>query len=154
MHTPAVYHVSKYCMLHLFVIPHQVASGQMVLVNQLRVNVTSVGLAMEPACLPWMGLLGVRQSHRAYDRKMLDSWENRRKNIRLVAEGVGDRQGKISRSKVVDGWSYSKLLTCDSKSFGVRIDRMIGRRSQRLIVRSVARCYDWSCDRFSPHDWS
>ena len=32
--------------------------------------------------------------------KMLESWENRRKNVRLVAEVVGDRQGKISRSKV------------------------------------------------------
>ena len=54
------------------------------------------------------------QSHRAYarlrptcDRKMLESWGNRRKNVRvvaevvrLVAEVVGDRQGKISRSKV------------------------------------------------------
>ena len=33
--------------------------------------------------------------------KMLESWANRRKNVRLVAEVVGDRQGKISRSKVV-----------------------------------------------------
>ena len=45
-------------------------------------------------------------------------------------------------------WSCSKLLTCDSKSFRATIDRAIGRNSQRLIVRSVARwCYDWSCDR-------
>ena len=35
------------------------------------------------------------------DRKMLQSWANRRKNVILVAEVVGDRQGKISRSKVV-----------------------------------------------------
>ena len=35
------------------------------------------------------------------DRKMLQSWANRRKNLRLVTEVVGDRQGKISRSKVV-----------------------------------------------------
>ena len=35
------------------------------------------------------------------DRKMLESWTNRRKDVRLVAEVVGDRQGKISRSKVV-----------------------------------------------------
>ena len=54
------------------------------------------------------------QSHRAYDQvttylrlQMLESWANSRKNIRLVAEVVilvaevvGDRKGKISRSKV------------------------------------------------------
>ena len=41
------------------------------------------------------------------DRKMLDSWENRRKNVRLVAyvvrlvaEVVGDRKEQISRNKV------------------------------------------------------
>ena len=39
------------------------------------------------------------------------------------------------------------MLTFDSKSFGTTIDRTIGRRMQRLIVRSVARCYDWSCYR-------
>ena len=32
---------------------------------------------------------------------MLESWANSRNNVRLVAEVVGDRQGKISRSKVV-----------------------------------------------------
>ena len=31
---------------------------------------------------------------------LFESWANRRKNVRLVAEVVGDRQGKISRSKV------------------------------------------------------
>ena len=48
------------------------------------------------------------QSHRAHDQittylrpNVLDSWANRRKNERLVAEVVGDRQGKISRIKVV-----------------------------------------------------
>ena len=35
------------------------------------------------------------------DRKMSESWANRRKNVRLVAEVVGDRQGKISHNKVV-----------------------------------------------------
>ena len=35
------------------------------------------------------------------DRKMLESLTNRRTNLRLDAEVVGDRQGKISRSKVV-----------------------------------------------------
>ena len=55
---------------------------------------------------------------------MLESWANRRKNVRPVVEVVGDRQGKISRSKV-DGW---KLLTCDSKSIGATIDCTIGRK--------------------------
>ena len=32
---------------------------------------------------------------------MSESWTHRRKNVRLVAEVVGDRQGKISRSKVM-----------------------------------------------------
>ena len=47
------------------------------------------------------------QSHRAYDQvttylrlKMGESWASRRKNVRLVAEVVGDRQGKMSRNKV------------------------------------------------------
>ena len=31
---------------------------------------------------------------------MLESWANRRKDVRLVAEVVVDRQGKISRNKV------------------------------------------------------
>ena len=56
---------------------------------------------------------------------MLESWADRRKNVRLVAEAVGDRKSKISRSKVVA--RCSKLLTCDSKSFGATIDRSIGR---------------------------
>ena len=41
------------------------------------------------------------------DRKMLQSWANRRKNVRLaaevvrvVAEVVGDHKGQISRNKV------------------------------------------------------
>ena len=41
------------------------------------------------------------------DRKMLQSWANRRKNVRLVAEVVrlvaevvGDRKGQTSRNKV------------------------------------------------------
>ena len=48
-----------------------------------------------------------------------------------------------------DRWSCSKLVTCDSKSFGTTNDRTIGRRWQRLIVRSIARC--WSI--VASHDW-
>ena len=47
-------------------------------------------------------------SHQAYDLPATEKWINRRKNVRLVAEvvrlvaeGVGDRKGQISRSKVV-----------------------------------------------------
>ena len=39
---------------------------------------------------------------------MLESWANRRKNVRLVAEGVGGSRGKISRSKVVGMFKTSK----------------------------------------------
>ena len=56
---------------------------------------------------------------------MLESWANRRKNVRLVAEVVGDRKSKISRSKVLA--RCSKLPTFDSKSFCATIDRSIGR---------------------------
>ena len=55
------------------------------------------------------------------DRKMLEWWANRRKNVRpvaevvrLVAEVVGDRKGQISRNKVdghVQNWSCN--LTTD-----------------------------------------
>ena len=33
------------------------------------------------------------------DRKMLETWANRRKNARLLAEVLSDRQGKISRKR-------------------------------------------------------
>ena len=39
---------------------------------------------------------------------MLESWANRRKNVRQVAEVVGGRQGKISRSNVVLMFKTSK----------------------------------------------
>ena len=54
----------------------------------------------------------------------LESWANRRKNVRLVTEVVGDRQGKISRSKV-DG---------HVQNFYPAIPN---RLVSRLIVRSV-----------------
>ena len=59
------------------------------------------------------------------DRKMSESWANRRKDVRLVAEVVGDRHGKsvATRSMVM-----FKLVTCDSNSFGTTNDRTIGRR--------------------------
>ena len=106
------------------------------------------------------------------DRKRLQSWANLRKNIRLVAEVVrmvaevvGDRKGKISRQKVdghVQNWSChlttggttNRLLTQNSS-----IDRTIDLRGPRLIVRSIIygyhMSYDFlryggSCHRYSP----
>ena len=88
------------------------------------------------------------------DRKMLQSWANRRKNVRLVAEVVrlvaevvGDRKGQISRNKVdghVQNWSChlttggttNRLLTQNST-----VDRTIDIRGPRLIVRSIVYGY-------------
>ena len=64
---------------------------------------------------------------------------------KIVYHAVGDRQGKITRSKVVVMFNTSNLRfqiiwcheTCDSKSFGATIDRTIGPTILRLIVRSV-----------------
>ena len=107
------------------------------------------------------------------ERKMLESWANRRKNVRLVAEVmrlvaevVGDRHGKISRS-MVDGhvqnfkpairnrlvpmlllrlvvvskdWSYGR-------SHDATIYRAIYRCTRWIIVPSVFGCHDLSYDR-------
>ena len=94
------------------------------------------------------------------DRKMLQSWANRRKNVRLVAEVVGVRKGQISRNKV-DGhvqnlkpaipnrmrsheWScnWSCHLTTGGTTNRLlmqnsTIERTVDRRGPRLIVRSV-----------------
>ena len=80
------------------------------------------------------------------DRKMLQSWANRRKNVRLIAEVVGDRKGQISRKKVdghVQNWSChittgdttNRLLTQNST-----IDRTMTYHQQK---RPIA-----VCDRF------
>ena len=100
------------------------------------------------------------------DRKMLEWWANRRKNVRLVAaivrlvaEVVGDRKGQISRNKVdghvqywvchlTTGGTTNRLLTdnmeCGYVS-GVQvtphttpdaIDRTIDRLWLPLVVRS------------------
>ena len=37
---------------------------------------------------------------RSCDQNNLESYKNRRKDVRLVAEDVGDRKGQISRNKV------------------------------------------------------
>ena len=89
-----------------------------------------------------------------YDRKMLQSWANRRENVllvaevvRLIAEVVGDRKGQISRNKVdghVQNWSShlttggttNRLLTENST-----IDRTIDLRGPRLIVQSIVYGY-------------
>ena len=66
--------------------------------GQIKPSHTGLSTRLRPTC----------------DRKMLQSWANRRKNerlvadvVRLVAEVVGDRKGQISRSKV-DG--HVKIL--------------------------------------------
>ena len=68
---------------------------------------------------------------------MLESWANRIKNLRLFAEVVGDRHGRISRSKV-DG---------HVQNFYAAIPN---RLVKRLIVRSVVGRKYWSYDR--PND--
>ena len=81
------------------------------------------------------------QSHRPYDQvttylraKMLESWANRRKDVRQV---VGDRQGKISRSKVAVMLkpSHTRLTT----RYDVAATKTI--RNHRQIAE---RTYDWS----------
>ena len=90
---------------------------------------------------------------------MLESWANRRKNERLVAEVVGDRKGQISRNKVegpvqngschlTSGRTTNRLLTdittlsvaefhdrSYDRSLGATIDRMIDRLWLPLVVR-------------------
>ena len=47
-----------------------------------------------------------------YDVPAIEKWANRRKNVRLVAEVVGDRKGQISRNKVdghVQNWWYHQF---------------------------------------------
>ena len=66
------------------------------------------------------------------DRTMLESWANRRKDARLVAEVVGDRQDKISRSKV--STPCSKPVTPGLRpGYGVAATRLV----PRMILRSV-----------------
>ena len=99
------------------------------------------------------------QSHRAYDRKMLQSRANRRKNVRLaaevvrlVAEVVGDRKGQISRNKV-DGHvqNLKPAIPNRKRSHDQSCDwschLTTSCRTQRLIVRSIVGGHDWSYDR-------
>ena len=65
---------------------------------------------------------------------MLESWANRRKDVRLVAEVVGDRQGKISRSKVV-----RHVQNQSHRAYDVAATKTIMNRRQ-----IVERTYDWS----------
>ena len=100
------------------------------------------------------------------DRKMLQPWANRRKNVRpveevvrLVAEVVGERKRKTSRNNV-DG--HVQNLKPDIQNRKRRtISRATGRatlqpvarpidcsrRIPRLIVRSITVVHDWSYDR-------
>ena len=92
---------------------------------------------------------------------MLESGPNRRKNARLVAQVMSDRNGKISRSKV-DGHVqnfWPAIPNCERSQIGltwsyhqscmvappVVDDR--GSAVARLLVRSIAGYHDWSYDR-------
>ena len=57
----------------------------------------SIGEASAPAKAPAV-TPGLRPG---YDLPATEKWANRRKNVRLMAEVVGDRKGQISRNKVV-----------------------------------------------------
>ena len=87
------------------------------------------------------------------DRKMLQSWAYRRKNVRvaaevvrLVAEVVGDRKGQISRNKV-DGHVQNLKPAIPNR-----------KRSHDLVVQLVVTPYDrWhhqSIAHAEFHDWS
>ena len=111
------------------------------------------------------------QSHRlttrlrpTYDRKMLEWWANRRKNVRLVAEVVrlvaevvGDRKGQISRNKVdghVQNWSCHLTiggippihcsLTLYNEEIFLGFRSLPIRRPTLLIVRSIVRSIVYS----------
>ena len=88
------------------------------------------------------------QSHRAYDQvttylrpKMLESWANRRKNVRLVAEVVGDRQGKISCSKVVVMFKTPKAPVTPGLRPGYDLPATEKCWNRGQIVEGT---YDWS----------
>ena len=91
-------------------------------------------------------------SHRAYNQvttylrpKMLESWANRRKNVRLVAEVVNDRQGKISRSKVV------VMFKTSHTGLSTRLPPTCDRKMLESWAQIVERRYDWSQRSY---DWS
>ena len=69
------------------------------------------------------------------DRIVSESWTNRRENARLVAEVVGDRQGKSIAAK---------SMVTFHQSFFAAPPVVDGRGSvvARLMVRSVVGCHD------------
>ena len=72
------------------------------------------------------------------DRKHLESWTSRRKNVRLVTEVVGERQGKISRSKVVIMFKTSKIPVSPSLRPGYDLSATEKCWNRRKNVRLVA----------------
>ena len=76
---------------------------------------------------------------------MLESWANRRKKVRLVAEVprliaevVGDRKGQISRNKAMD-----MFKTCNLQ-FQIVSGRTISRATGRATLRPVVPPIDCS----------
>ena len=114
-------------------------------------NGESVAARSWPCSKPSHTGLTTRLRHTC-DRNMLQSWANRRKNVRLVAEvvrlvaeDVGDRKGKISRNKVdghVQNWSCH--LTTGGTTNRLLMQNFS--RGPRLIVRSIVFGYHWSYD--------
>ena len=74
------------------------------------------------------------------DRKILESWANRRKNVPLVAEVGGDRQGKISRSKVVVMFKTPKVPVTPGLRPGYDL---AGTEKYWNRGQIVERTYDW-----------
>ena len=79
------------------------------------------------------------------DRKMLESWANRRKNVRLVAEVarliaevVDDRKGQISRNKAM-----GMFKTCNLQ-FQIVSGRTSSRATGRATLRPVVPPIDCS----------
>ena len=72
------------------------------------------------------------------DRKMLGSWPNRRTNVRLVAEVVGDREGNISRRKVVDMFKTQSHRAYDQVTTYLRSKNLELWANRRKNVRLVA----------------
>ena len=75
------------------------------------------------------------------DRNVLESWANRRKNVRLVAEIVGDRQGKSSRDEVVVMFKTPKAPITPGARPGYDLYATEKCWNRRQIVE---RTYDWS----------
>ena len=102
------------------------------------------------------------QSHRAYDRQMLEWWANRRtivrlvsQVVRLVAEVMGDGKGQISRNKVYGHVQNFKPASPNRKqphdlSCHWSCHLTIGGTTNRLLTYTI-KCGDVSGVQVIPH---